>query len=82
MTSKELLNLIVRLMKDASVMKDLVGDQKKRYVINRVKQELELPEIVEELIGEFINLIIKVDKGKLKINEKEIKKAFLSIVCC
>lgn len=80
--SKKLLELVITLMKDASIMEDLDGHQKKKYVIHRVKQELELPDVIEELIAEFIDMIIEVEKGKLKINKKEVKRALFNIICC
>jgi hypothetical protein len=80
--SKKLLELVIGLMTDASNMKGMNGHQKKKYVIIRIKQELELPDAIEELIAEFIDMIIEVEKGKIKINKKEVKKAFLNIICC
>ena len=81
-TPKKLFQLILILMKDASAMEDMDGHQKKKYVIHRVRQELELPDIIEDLIADFIDIVIEVEKGKLKINKKEVKKALFNIVCC
>jgi hypothetical protein len=57
------------------------GEQKKKWVINHLKAELDLNEDIEDMIGEFIDWIIVVDKGGLSINPK-IKKTLLSRLCC
>ena len=76
---KDILSKVIEFMILATQNKNLTsGEQKKKYVLDAVRSFLELPESTEDLIIEFIDIIIKVDKGKLTINPK-IKKNFL---CC
>lgn len=76
---KDILSKVIDLMIVATQNKNLTsGEQKKKYVLDAVRSFLEMPEDIEDLIIEFIDIIIKVDKGKLTINQT-IKKNFL---CC
>lgn len=73
-----ILNKVVDLMREASQMKNLnTGQLKKKFVLDAVRSILEYPDPVEDLICEFIDIIIAVDKGKLVINPI-IKKSIFS----
>lgn len=65
---------LIRLMKIAEQLEDLkTGKSKKQYVLNELKNVINLEPHIEYLIMEFIDLLIEVDKNKITINKK-IKK--------
>lgn len=77
------LSVLVDLMKQAGDRKNTTGKQKKEWVINKMKEVLNLPDVVEELIAELIDLLIDVDKHRIVINPA-VKKQFVSLgkLCC
>lgn len=77
------LSVLVDLMKQAGENKNTTGKQKKEWVIKKMKEVLNLPEVVEELIAELIDLLVDVDGHKIVINPK-VKKHFINIkgLCC
>jgi len=77
------LSVLVDLMKQAGANKNTTGKQKKEWVIKKMKEVLNLPEVVEELIAELIDLLVDVDGHKIVINPK-VKKHFINItsLCC
>lgn len=77
------LSVLVDLMKQAGENKNTTGKQKKEWVIKKMREVLNLPEVVEDLIAELIDLLIDVDKHRIIINPK-VKKHFINItsLCC
>ncbi|MHA2039831.1 MAG: hypothetical protein ACW98X_25730 [Promethearchaeota archaeon] len=77
------LSVLVDLMKQVGENKNTTGKQKKEWVINKMKEVLNLPDVVEELIAELIDLLVDVDGHKIVINPK-VKKHFINItsLCC
>lgn len=77
------LSVLVDLMKQAGENKNTTGKQKKEWVIKKMKEVLNLPEVVEELLAELIDLLVDVDGHKIVINPK-VKKHFINItsLCC
>jgi len=77
------LSLLIDLMRQAGENKKTTGKQKKEWVIKKMKDVLNLPEIVEELIAELIDLLVDVDGHKIVINPA-VKKHFISLgnMCC
>ena len=77
----KLLEKVIQLMLEAQKMDRLkTGEQKKKFVLSAIRSILEYPEPVEDLICDFIDIIIDVDKGKIKINQ-DIKKIFNCFKC-
>ena len=73
----KVLNTVIEMMKMANEMKELkTGYQKKKYVIDTVRSILHLPDEVEDIIIEFIDIVIDVEKGRIKINDIA-KKIFI-----
>lgn len=73
----KVLNTVIEMMKMANEMKELkTGYQKKKYVIDTVRSILHLPDEVEDIIIEFIDIVIDVEKGRIKINDTA-KKIFI-----
>ena len=78
-----LLSDVVRYMKRAGTFQGLSGADKKEMVITMILNEIELPEILEDLVSEIIDLIIDVENKKLIINPKVAKVSnSLFSVCC
>tara|TARA_R110001632_G_scaffold163988_1_gene282387 strand:- start:119 stop:358 length:240 start_codon:yes stop_codon:yes gene_type:complete len=74
----QILNLLVKSMIDVGKM-NITGEAKKRLVLSILFDELEMDSVVEELLEYVIDLLIKVENGKLVFNTK-LKQGFLS--CC
>ena len=73
----KVLNTVIEIMKKANELEDLkTGYQKKKYVMETVRRILDLPDEVEDVIIEFIDIVIDVEKGRIKINEK-VKRLFI-----
>ena len=77
---KKILTTVVELMIKAQTIDELDGKAKKIFVMKAVRNLLEYPEPVEDLICDFIDIIIDIDKGKIKINQ-DIKKIFNCFKC-
>jgi len=77
------LSVLVDLMRQAGENKNTTGKQKKEWVIKKMKEVLNLPDVVEELIAELIDLLVDVDGHKIVINPA-VKKHFINIkgLCC
>ena len=74
---KKILTTVVELMLQAQTIDELDGEAKKIFVMKAVREILEYPDNIEDIIIEFIDIIIEVDKGKIKINDN-VKKSILS----
>jgi len=73
----KVLNTVIEIMKKANELEQLkTGYEKKKYVMETVRNILNLPDEVEDIIIEFIDIVIDVEKGKIKINEK-VKRLFI-----
>ena len=78
---KKILNIVIDLMIEAHKKDNLnTGEQKKKFVLDAVRSLLDYPEQVEDLIIDFIDIIIDVEKGKITIN-KDIKTFFNCFIC-
>jgi len=55
-------------MKKAGNNKDLSGKDKKAFVLDEIRKQLELPEDIENLIISLIDILIDVQNGKLVLN--------------
>ena len=64
------LTVLIQLMKKAGQNKDLSGKDKKQFVLDEIRKQLELPEDIEDLIINLIDILIEVQNGKLVINPK------------
>jgi predicted NACHT family NTPase len=64
------LTVLIDLMKKAGHNKEMSGRDKKAFVIDEIRKQLELPQDIEDLIISLIDILIEVDNGKLVINEK------------
>lgn len=59
---------------------NISGDRKKNLVLLLIQEELDLPDILEDLIINLIDVLIKVEQNKLKFNKTFVKKKLL--FCC
>ena len=60
---------------------NLTGKQKKKLLMETLRYELELPDELETLIVELVDILIKVEKNEIVFNPK-IKKAVSLLKCC
>ena len=56
-------------MKRAETVKYKGGEEKKAWVMKMLKTYMQYDDDLEDLIMEFIDYLIMVDKGKLKIRD-------------
>jgi hypothetical protein len=77
------LSVLVDLMKQAGQNKKTTGKQKKEWVLTKLREVMNLPDAVEDLIIELIDVLIDVDKHKIVINPA-VKKHIVSLgnLCC
>ncbi len=61
---------LVQLMQQAGNQKNTTGHQKKKWVIEKMKEVLNFSEEVEDLLADIIDVIIQVDGHQLVINPK------------
>jgi len=82
--SKYIINNLIRLMRKAEELDELkTGIDKKVYVMNQLKIIMQLDPMIENLILEFVDVLIEVDKHKITFN-KDIKKGcfeFIKKIC-
>lgn len=69
-------NVVLSLMIQAGHMGDLSGEQKKQFVMNGMKDILPWDDELEELVLVIMDIIIDVEKGRLKINDR------FGVGCC
>jgi hypothetical protein len=67
---KELLDGLIGLMKRVENYKGFTGKRKKIFVIESMRTIFNLSKEQEYLLSEVIDIIILLDKNKLKIKEK------------
>lgn len=79
LNKKFLVSELVKFMSIIGNHKNMSGQEKKEWVLVKLREEMDLPDIVEDIIIATIDYIILVDKGQIKINPK-IKKNFFK--CC
>jgi hypothetical protein len=72
---------LIQLMRDAEQFKNMSGADKKAHVIRQLQRSITLDNTIEELILDFIDIIILVDKNEITINPY-IKHSFLNSLCC
>lgn len=76
MDSKQILPMLVKFMKIAGQYTDKTGEQKKRFVIDSITQKIN-DDAVAEIIGDVIDYLVDVEKGRLRINP-----AVKRFMCC
>ena len=66
-----IVNELVSLMVQANIeLPKAKGKDKKKWVLNKMKEIITLDNYFEDLIIAFIDIIIDVENGKLLINKK------------
>jgi len=66
-----IVNELVSLMVQANIeLPKAKGKDKKKWVLNKMKEIITLDNYFEDLIIAFIDIIIDVENGKLVINKK------------
>lgn len=75
-----IVNSLKKYMIAAGEMNKLNGYEKKKFVMDSLKQEITLDNEIEDIILNIIDLIIDIDKGKLIINKK-VTKIFSCFNC-
>lgn len=71
--SKLFIPALVDLMTSIGKSSELSGKQKKEYVIEQMRESLDLPQVYEDILALLIDTLIEVQDGKLVFNQK-IKK--------
>jgi len=66
---------MIALMKRASKMKRLSGQEKKHFVMTELVRVIPYDNAFEEIILDVIDLLIEVENGKLTINKDVEDKA-------
>ncbi len=61
---------LVDLMTTIGKSSELSGKQKKEYVIEQMRESLDLPHVYEDIIATLIDTLIQVEDGKLVFNQK------------
>jgi len=61
---------LVRLMMYAGEMKHMDGKSKKKYVLDKLRENLTLDNIVEDLLIELVDVLIKIENGEIVFNKK------------
>ncbi len=69
---KQIFIEMIALMKRASKMKRLSGQEKKHFVMTELARIIPYDNAFEEILLDVINLLIDVENGKLTIN-KDVK---------
>ena len=79
---KLIVHNLIKFMSIIGNHKNMTGEEKKKWVLLRLKEELLLPEEFEELLIELIDYIVLIDNGQIKINQKIIKSSKKLFICC
>ncbi len=66
---------MIALMKRASKMKRLSGEEKKHFVMTELARIIPYDNAFEEILLDVIDLLIEVENGKLTINKDVQDKA-------
>lgn len=74
---KKILTTVFELILKAEKINELDGNGKKKFVLDSIRDILDFSDEIEDIIIEFIDIIIEVDKGKIKINDN-VKSFILS----
>jgi len=78
----DIVEKVIKDMIDIEQDKSRTGEEKKKLVIKKIKDNLDYDPLVEDIFGAFIDYIILVDKGEIKINPKVNKiKNYFSCIC-
>jgi hypothetical protein len=64
------LTVLIDLMKKAGNNKELSGKDRKAFVLDEIRKQLELPNDIEDLIISLIDILIEVQNGQIVINPK------------
>lgn len=65
-----LVDIIINKIQLASKFSNLKGWQKKEWVILALMEDIDFGEDIEDFLGDLIDVIIDIDKGKISINKK------------
>jgi hypothetical protein len=66
----KILTIVVNLMMLVGEAKSMSGKDKKKFVLDKLRELIEIDGIVEDLIIEIIDLLIQVENGELVFNKK------------
>lgn len=66
----EILSLVIQLMKRAELLGTMSGQEKKDFVLKRLEMTKFIEPDTVKLISHTIDLIIELDKNKIKIRDK------------
>ena len=76
-----LIELILKLMKEVEKSNQMSGEEKKKYVLECVKSQIgeNAYEVFQYFIEKMIDFVISVSKGQTKLDFNIVKKSFF---CC
>ena len=77
---KFLIRSVIKYMIMIGNHKNMSGDEKKKWVLQCMRDEFKIDEKIENLIYEMIDYMIMIDSNKIKINAKEIKRGCLDCI--
>lgn len=75
--SKQILAMLTKYMRVVADYSEKSGEQKKEFVINSIKEMIDSPEVLE-LLSFVIDYFIDIEKGRIVINKKAVKR----FMCC
>ena len=73
MSENRILNQMVILMKYVEELEGATNESKKEYVTSHLFDMLDVPENMQPLLGEVIDLLISVDRRKIQFRKNSKK---------
>jgi len=77
MSENKVLAQLIMLIKYVEELQSISGEQKKAYVVEHLHSTFDISDELKPLLSEFIDVLISVDKGRLKLIKKKAKKFFI-----
>ena len=77
MSENRVLSTMIMLIKYVDELKALESEQKKAYVMEHLESTFDISDELKPLLSEFIDVLISVDKGRLKLIKKKTKNFFI-----
>ena len=77
MSENRIIAQLIMLVKYVEELQGISGEQKKAYVVEHLHDTFDISDELKPLLSEFIDVLISVDKGRLKLVKKKVKKFFI-----
>ena len=73
MSENKILNQMIILMKYVEELDGATNESKKQYVVDHLFDIMDVPENLQPLLGEVIDLLISVDRRKIQFRKNKKK---------